>query len=406
MRERPTRPAIPDWARWSATAAERPWTVGIEGEVMLLEPRTWSLANRIDDVLAALPPQVASHASAEIHACVVELTTAAHPTVAGVAAELALLRRSLAEAFQAAGGRGRFRVERRLGNGGMASVWLAQDECLHRKVAIKVLAEAWGRDEVEIARFHREARLTCGLSHPNLVAGYEWGDDPRPYLVMEYVDGPSLAQLFDRPQGFRGDARALARELLAALAWLHDRGIIHGDVKPGNVLIASNGSVRLTDLGIAQPEGAACLVPAGRVVGTLAYMAPEVRRGEPISAGSDLYGAGRVIGHCAERKDTPIRELVDALTAPKPGDRVASAHDALSLLGAGGEWPARWAQRRGGESVGKGSTPVQSHPSISERTTQAFALRGRRGVSNGHRHRSQPRQRKQATSARRDKNPQ
>jgi hypothetical protein len=83
MRERPTGPPVRDWARWSATAAERPWTVGIEEEVMLLEPLTWALANRIDHVLAVLPPEVVAHASAEIHACVVELKTAAHLTVAG-----------------------------------------------------------------------------------------------------------------------------------------------------------------------------------------------------------------------------------------------------------------------------------------------------------------------------------
>jgi carboxylate-amine ligase len=93
--ERPTGLPIPDWALWSPTATERPWTVGIEEEVMLLKPPTWSLANRIDDVLAVLPPEVASHASAETHACVVELKTAAHPTVAGAVAELVLLRQSL-----------------------------------------------------------------------------------------------------------------------------------------------------------------------------------------------------------------------------------------------------------------------------------------------------------------------
>lgn len=226
---------------------------------------------------------------------------------------------------------GRYRVERPFGRGGMASVWLARDRRLHRSVAIKVLSDALARDEVQVARFRREARLACAISHPNLVAGYEWGDHPRPYLVMEYVDGPSLAELLVGPNGFRGDARVLARELLAALAWLHDRGIVHGDVKPGNVLIASDGSARLTDLGIAQPRGAARLVRPGRVLGTLAYMAPEVRRGEPITARSHLYGAGTVISHCAERLDTPLRTLVEALTASEPGDRLASAHDALSL---------------------------------------------------------------------------
>jgi glutamate---cysteine ligase / carboxylate-amine ligase len=100
MRARRPRTSIPDWARWSASAAERPWTIGIEEEVMLLEPCTWSLANRIDDVLAALPPEVASRASAETHACVVELRTAAHPTVASAASELVLLRRTLDEALR------------------------------------------------------------------------------------------------------------------------------------------------------------------------------------------------------------------------------------------------------------------------------------------------------------------
>jgi glutamate---cysteine ligase / carboxylate-amine ligase len=100
MRTRPTRTLIPDWMRWNASVAVPVWTVGIEEEVMLLEPHTWSLANRIDDVLAALPPEVASRASAGTLACVVELKTAAHSTVAGAAAELALLRRSLVDAVR------------------------------------------------------------------------------------------------------------------------------------------------------------------------------------------------------------------------------------------------------------------------------------------------------------------
>ena len=228
---------------------------------------------------------------------------------------------------------GRYTLERRLGTGGMAAVWLARDERLGRRVAIKALSDVLAGDERYVRRFSREARVAAGLSHPNLVRVFDFGDDPRPYLVMEYVDGGTLAEHLR--EGLEVDCEVLVRRLLEALEHVHAARIVHRDVKPANVLMGRDGRARLTDFGIAQPEDATHLTQAGGVMGTMRYLAPEVLGGEPATPVSDLYALGMLLRDCVEPGEGPLVALADRLTAPEPDDRPQSAASALALLDAG-----------------------------------------------------------------------
>jgi eukaryotic-like serine/threonine-protein kinase len=226
---------------------------------------------------------------------------------------------------------GRYRIERRIAGGGMATVWLGEDVELGRPVAVKVLSDVLATDPAYRARFRREATVAARLAHPNLVRVYDFGDDERPYLVMEYVEGPSLADVIDADDALAGEP--LARQLLGALDHIHRAGVVHRDVKPGNVLIDGGGTARLTDFGIAQPEDATRITDTGNVIGTLRYMAPEVARGGPATERSDLYSAGVVLAEAAgDRGSATLRGLIDRLRAPKPSDRPASAVAALASL--------------------------------------------------------------------------
>ncbi|HWE09806.1 MAG TPA: protein kinase [Solirubrobacteraceae bacterium] len=243
---------------------------------------------------------------------------------------------------------GRYRLEQRLGAGGMATVWLAVDERLGRSVAVKIVADTIADDDNWIRRFKREARAAAALSHPGVVSVFDYGvEDGRPYLVMEYVPGGTLAQRLasgssggddprqrlDTAAGRMPHPQHLARELLEALGAVHAAGILHRDIKPANLLLDAQGHVRLTDFGIAQPQDSTSLTRTGMVVGTLRYLAPEVAAGRPATVQSDLYSAGVVIGQVAgERRAPPLDALVAMLTAPDPGERPASAAAALQFL--------------------------------------------------------------------------
>jgi hypothetical protein len=227
---------------------------------------------------------------------------------------------------------GRYRLESLLGRGGMASVWKASDERLDRLVAIKVISETLALDDSFLRRFEREARTAARLSHPNLVKVFDFeAEGPRPYLVSEYIDGGTLAQRLEAGGGV--DAGALARELLGALAHIHAAGVIHRDVKPANVLLDRGGHSRLTDFGIARPSDATALTDAGKVLGTVAYMAPEVRAGNAADERSDLYSCGVLLGECiGEGTPTVLRQLVARLGAEDPDERLGSAAEALEML--------------------------------------------------------------------------
>jgi serine/threonine protein kinase len=229
---------------------------------------------------------------------------------------------------------GRYRLERRIASGGMATVWLARDEELDRDVAVKVLSDVLGEDPSYVARFRREARVAAGVSHPNLVRMFDYaGEAERPYIVMEYVGGGTLADRIRAGAADEVDSERLARQLLGALEAIHAAGVVHRDVKPSNVLLDTAGDAHLTDFGIAQPEDATQLTGTGQVIGTLKYMAPEVLAGKPATERSDLYALGVVLHEALAGRESPqIEALIDRLTADDPLERPASASQATTLL--------------------------------------------------------------------------
>jgi serine/threonine-protein kinase len=225
----------------------------------------------------------------------------------------------------------RYRLERTLEHGGMAAVWLGHDEVLDRPVAVKVLSDTIASDPGFVARFRREATTLAGLSHPNLVGVYDFSEEgERPYLVMQLVPGENLAQRLER--GKAVDRDQLAREMLEALAHIHDVGILHRDVKPANIIVEPEGTAKLIDFGIALPRDATSLTSTGLVLGTERYAAPEVMEGRPASERSDLYSLGVVLGKCEGQCSPALGALVESLTAKDPLGRPASARQALAQL--------------------------------------------------------------------------
>ena len=203
---------------------------------------------------------------------------------------------------------------------------------LERPIAVKVLSEALASDENWLARFEREARLAAGLSHPNLVSVYDFdADDERPYIVMAHMPGGSL---WDRMQtGERSDPEPLADDILSALEAIHSAGIIHRDIKPGNVLFTARGTACLTDFGVARPEDATSLTQTGQIPGTANFMAPELWEGEPADERSDLFAAGVVLRDAIGNDAPPaLVALMDRLTANDRDERPASASEALDEL--------------------------------------------------------------------------
>ncbi|MGN6663341.1 MAG: protein kinase domain-containing protein [Solirubrobacterales bacterium] len=225
----------------------------------------------------------------------------------------------------------RFRLERLLGHGGMAAVWLGHDEVLDRPVAVKVLSDTIAADPEFVARFRREARTAAAMSHPNLVDVYDYAEEgERPYLVMQFVPGEHLASRQRRGEAV--DCERLARELLEALAHIHGAGILHRDVKPGNVIVEPDGTAKLIDFGIALSQDATALTSTGLVLGTERYAAPEVMEGRPATARSDLYSCGVVLRSCEGGRSDALRALIVWLTRPDPEGRPASARQALARL--------------------------------------------------------------------------
>jgi serine/threonine protein kinase len=189
---------------------------------------------------------------------------------------------------------GRYQLEEPLGHGGMASVYRARDTSLGREVALKVLAENLTGDEDLRKRFLREARLAARLSHPNVVSVYDVGEeeDGRPYIVMELVDGETLAERGRVPPD---EARALTLEAARGLAHAHEAGLIHRDIKPGNLLVRVDGTIKIADFGIARAAETTALTQAGTVLGTAAYLAPEQALGEEVTPAADVYSLGAVL---------------------------------------------------------------------------------------------------------------
>ncbi|HSK16993.1 MAG TPA: Stk1 family PASTA domain-containing Ser/Thr kinase [Gaiellaceae bacterium] len=198
---------------------------------------------------------------------------------------------------------GRYRILRKLGSGGMANVYLAEDEDLGRRVAIKILNDRYANDDLFIERFRREAKSAAGLSHPNIVSIYDRGEaEGTYYIAMEVIEGRSLKELILTQGALPVDtAIGFAKQLLEALRFAHRHGIIHRDIKPHNVLVsadqrlkADEPRLKVTDFGIAR-HGASQMTEAGSIMGTAQYLSPEQARGAPVTAASDLYSAGVVL---------------------------------------------------------------------------------------------------------------
>ena len=220
---------------------------------------------------------------------------------------------------------GRYRLESKLGSGGMSTVYLAKDEVLDRPVAVKLLHREISEEADQLERFRREARTAARLSHPNLVSVIDAGEDGgRPYIVFEYVEGDTLKRRIQHRGGLPVDeAIAYAIEIGRGLIAAHGRKLVHRDVKPQNVLIDPDGRAKVTDFGIARSLEAKGLTATGRVLGTTDYVSPEQAMGEDVDERSDVYSLGVVLyemlsGEVPFHAETQIGVAMKHVNEPLP----------------------------------------------------------------------------------------
>jgi len=255
---------------------------------------------------------------------------------------------------------GRYRIERVLGTGAMAKVLLAHDAELGREVAVKLLDEALAADPNFRARFAREARVAAGLSHPNIVTVFDVGEaEGRPFIVMELVPGHTLEERLQREGALSAnDVLGIARQVCAGLEQAHANGLVHRDLKPGNLIERDDGTVKIADFGIARAVEGTELTEAGTVVGTAAYLAPEQAEAGTVTPATDLFALGVVLyelltgrqpwkidslAQLAGRREAPppklpantppgLRAAIERCLLPDAKDRPASAAEVERLL--------------------------------------------------------------------------
>jgi eukaryotic-like serine/threonine-protein kinase len=220
---------------------------------------------------------------------------------------------------------GRYRIIRKLGSGGMANVYLAEDQELGRRVAIKILNDRHANDDQFVERFRREAKNAAGLSHPNIVSIYDRGEaEGTYYIAMEYLDGRSLKELIvSRGPAPIHVAIDYTRKILDALRFAHRNGIVHRDIKPHNVIVDPEGRAKVTDFGIAR-AGTSQMTEVGSIIGTAQYLSPEQAKGAPVDQTSDLYSVGIVLYELLTGKvpfsgDSPVEIAMKHISAtPDP----------------------------------------------------------------------------------------
>jgi tRNA A-37 threonylcarbamoyl transferase component Bud32 len=240
----------------------------------------------------------------------------------------------------------RYKLVELLGSGGMAEVYLARDGVLDRNVALKVLRQQYASDEEFVERFRQEAKSAAKLSHPSIVSVYDQGrseDDGAYYIAMEYVPGGTLKDRIQREGALApGEAAGVALQIAEALQVAHERGVIHRDIKPQNVLLTERGAAKVTDFGIARAASAATRVTrTGVVLGTAGYMSPEQAKGEPVGPASDLYSLGVVLhemltGNLPYEAESPLAQAIKHISEPPPSPRevnpeVPEALDAITM---------------------------------------------------------------------------
>jgi serine/threonine-protein kinase len=217
---------------------------------------------------------------------------------------------------------GRYRLLERIGSGGMADVWCAEDLQLGRRVALKLLHRRFAEDPGFVERFRREASSAAGLQHPHVVAVYDRGAwDGTYYIAMEYLEGETLKQLIAREAPLDpGRAIDLAIQVLRAARFAHKRGIVHRDLKPHNVIVDAEGRAKVTDFGIAR-AGASDMTETGSIMGTAQYLAPEQAQGRPVTGSADLYSVGimlyeMVTGSVPFDGDSPVTVALKQVSEP------------------------------------------------------------------------------------------
>ena len=236
----------------------------------------------------------------------------------------------------------RYKLGEMIGTGGMADVYIADDERLSRKVAVKVLRSDLARDPSFVARFRKEAFAAAGLNHPGIVAVYDSGEVPAPYIVMELVSGHTLRELIHQGERLPIDrVLEIAEGILSALEYSHEQGIVHRDIKPANVMITDQGVVKVMDFGIARAldDVGATLTSTWNVVGTAQYLSPEQAMGESADYRSDIYSVGCLLyevllGRPPYTGDTPVSIAFQHVSGEliKPSALSAEIPEGLSVL--------------------------------------------------------------------------